>query len=1468
MSDNGIEEKIITKQEKDSTSTTKKTSVKVQNPDGTTTITDTITTTKHFNKIKMDPNAQIQSYKVEATSEDKRYVNALYLKNEVAIIEDNNNLICIIPLNSLKKIFKLFDETIEMSFDRVSYGIYSIEEIIQFKQMIHYHNFNKIEDIKKDFQLKNDNAKKFKRGSLNDNQLNNVLEFYENMKKDNKDKLNKNEIDKKKREDELRLKVKNQLEILKKKKENEDNNNDITNEDKLIISKADEEKIKMKLRIEEENRKKEEEKKSVELKKKKDEDEKNLILLEEQIKNKPEEEKKEENEIEEKKEKENEKEEEKEEENENEENEKIIMTSALPSGLNSIDFSNRASMKNNNNIIDQGRSTLESAMQIHTNKSGIPLPVEQKKKNVKVNIVVSNIEPDFESYDLDVDNNNDNDKNKNKSKSKDKSKDKKNVKNQQKKKNLTPSKIKKDKSPDSNINNNNLNQNENQESKKQKKKVIKKVIKKVPKQNNQNTINNLIPYSSTSEIPKQINTEIPKNNNQHNINQTLNKPLKNKNITNNNNNKVCMICKGFPVRPQECVNCKRQICTICTYELNKIGICNECGGRIEPINKGINNNNNIRFESNITKFQPKSNIIGERNKYNDLNAKEFYEKNKDRFMNDTWKDDNYNTGNFNTNVNSENLGKNNLMFECEICGKKYNNENDKLNHINSEHDNNNLSNFNFKKLNKNKKNRKENRQQSVGSINIYECKYCDKSFGNKITRAAHIKNIHGEDYEDDNINKNKDEINKKRNELSFDDKNNNGKKRKRYGSWSEKYPCDICDKEFDTLNSLDNHIKNTHNQKLNDKNYLKNLNDIDNVNDNNSKKNIIEKYNNIDFYPCDYCSQVYNDLKQLKQHINDIHGKEFDNDKYLNNIKKIKSGEITEQYPCENCNKIFNNLNTLIQHNNNEHNININKDEYLNNLNSNKDDKNIKNSKYGLHNIYPCEYCNKVYNNFNTLSNHIKNEHGKLNIPKNSSTNQIIIGPNEFYCRFCLKNFPSLIQRDNHILSIHNITPYDEDKYTPLHYSKDIDINSNSNYFCRHCNKIFPSKNERDSHLKNNHLINENVINENVQYIVEKKPKEIIDEDELFYNNRRRYDLECKYCLRPFNSLNNLYQHMYEMHHIPINKNEENLPSNLEKEYECKHCNKKFSSLNSINQHLKTTHHINDILNENEIQKSNHIKYLTKDLKDYFYCNICGQVFNYRPNLINHLKEIHNIYKTNNNNSKISYKSDDEGNYDSIKKNLNENELDNKYKGINYSNGKYECNYCKKSYLNNEKCENHIKRHHYYPDYHSQNPTTIMQGIKQKKGQYECDFCNKIYNYYNDCVKHIYRHHLNENNKIEEIPKNLIKGCIINNGKFECNYCNKIYIHYNDCEKHITKHHLNNDNNIYGNTNNYSGNSNFSRVKRSDIYNCFFCKQILKSKTLYLNHLQDYHKIEFDDNYHLYDSCDKTSYRIQNEFLK
>ena len=46
----------------------------------------------------------------------------------------------------------------------------------------------------------------------------------------------------------------------------------------------------------------------------------------------------------------------------------------------------------------------------------------------------------------------------------------------------------------------------------------------------------------------------------------------------------------------------------------------------------------------------------------------------------------------------------------------------------------------------------------------------------------------------------------------------------------------------------------------------------------------------------------------------------------------------------------------------------------------------------------------------------------------------IINSKNKFYFifRFCFKNVPLLMQRDTHILSIHNITSCNEDKNTPL----------------------------------------------------------------------------------------------------------------------------------------------------------------------------------------------------------------------------------------------------------------------------------------------------------------------------------------------------------------------------------------------------------------------------------------------------
>lgn len=238
MSENPKEEEsdIKSNKNKEGETKSKRTSTVIKNSDGTTTVTDIVTKIKPLNEIKMDPNAEIQSFKVEATSEDTRYINALYLKKEVAIIEGNNNLICIIPLNSLKKIFQLFDETIEMSFDRVSYGIYSTEEIIQFKQMVHYHNNEfKNENEKRYLEYNLEYAKKLRKGNLNEEQLNNAFLFYQKLKNSQNEHLNKSE--KKLNDDNIDLKGKNKSDESNKKKNHDEENL------KLIKLKKEEELI-------------------------------------------------------------------------------------------------------------------------------------------------------------------------------------------------------------------------------------------------------------------------------------------------------------------------------------------------------------------------------------------------------------------------------------------------------------------------------------------------------------------------------------------------------------------------------------------------------------------------------------------------------------------------------------------------------------------------------------------------------------------------------------------------------------------------------------------------------------------------------------------------------------------------------------------------------------------------------------------------------------------------------------------------------------------------------------------------------------------------------------------------------------------------------------------------------------------------------------------------------------------------
>lgn len=103
----------------------------------------------------------------------------------------------------------------------------------------------------------------------------------------------------------------------------------------------------------------------------------------------------------------------------------------------------------------------------------------------------------------------------------------------------------------------------------------------------------------------------------------------------------CILCKGLPVRPQQCEKCQSQFCTMCTYELKYPSLCSECGGKLSLVKekkKAI-----ATFESNITRIvsykeTPKINNTQDNNYNSNITQKDFYNANKDRYVDASWKD--------------------------------------------------------------------------------------------------------------------------------------------------------------------------------------------------------------------------------------------------------------------------------------------------------------------------------------------------------------------------------------------------------------------------------------------------------------------------------------------------------------------------------------------------------------------------------------------------------------------------------------------------------------------------------------------------------------------------------------------------------------------------------------------------------------------------------------------------------------
>ena len=262
-----------TEQKDGETLTTKRKSIMQVNPDGSTTITDSIVSTSVKNEIKLDENTKINVSEVDADLDDKKYIQAMREKNQLAVLKDTNKMICIIPLKAAENILKKMGGSLEEDFSSFAFGIYSMEEINEIRKSLVYEKPKKVfVNIIKDFDIIMPPLERLPR---NNKQLNSLL--FQNVQE--KLDMIKAEEERKRREEEERrkkLEEANRLKLIEKEKRKEKACNKlkkIRNDNRLEILKikfGQYRKNCEELRLVEQRKKVETEKKVLRLKIKRD----------------------------------------------------------------------------------------------------------------------------------------------------------------------------------------------------------------------------------------------------------------------------------------------------------------------------------------------------------------------------------------------------------------------------------------------------------------------------------------------------------------------------------------------------------------------------------------------------------------------------------------------------------------------------------------------------------------------------------------------------------------------------------------------------------------------------------------------------------------------------------------------------------------------------------------------------------------------------------------------------------------------------------------------------------------------------------------------------------------------------------------------------------------------------------------------------------------------------------------------
>ena len=239
------------------------------NPDDSNIIIDSIITNSVKNEIKLDENTKVNVSEVDADADDKKYIDAIRSKNQLAVLKDSNQMICMIPLAAAENILKKMGGTLEEDLSTFAFGIYSSEEINEIRKSIVIDKPQKIfVNLNKDFNIIMPLMERLPR---NNKPLNNIL--FKNVQ-GKIDFIKAEEERKKREEEEKRKKIEeiNRLKLLEKEKRKEKVCNKlkkIRNDNRLEILKKKFYQYKNnceELRIIEQRKKRETEKKVLRLK--------------------------------------------------------------------------------------------------------------------------------------------------------------------------------------------------------------------------------------------------------------------------------------------------------------------------------------------------------------------------------------------------------------------------------------------------------------------------------------------------------------------------------------------------------------------------------------------------------------------------------------------------------------------------------------------------------------------------------------------------------------------------------------------------------------------------------------------------------------------------------------------------------------------------------------------------------------------------------------------------------------------------------------------------------------------------------------------------------------------------------------------------------------------------------------------------------------------------------------------------